>query len=43
MYLLKTGHTSAAPLVGPFYTQSSILSKSKYGPLGDATYKISGI
>ena len=38
MYLLKTDHAPGELLVGPFLSQGSIFSKSKYSPLGDATY-----
>ena len=35
MYLLKTSKAPGELLVGPFFPQSSIWSKFKYGPLGD--------
>ena len=34
MYLLKTSKALGELLVGPFFPQSSIWSKFKYGPLG---------
>ena len=36
MYLLKTSKAPGELLVGPFFPQSSIWSKFKYGSLGDS-------